>query len=223
MSSRAKTVEPFIRFGDVEKIRRLEKSSRSDELSANEIDETKKQLFERMDFTIDFRKKERRDLENRPGVSESSEIIKQRIDQVINILIKYFDIAQSDQWKDSPIIWEMLSFDNQLLTAADSPYLDALRSAVEQNRSALQKALGTNDLETFTDKLDVVVHTTDARRRTFLQVVESTLQPEAGRVNTVLDTVALPINLLERAVDEIKKELCECMHDQDSAEDNGLE
>lgn len=79
---------------------------------------------------------------------------------VIHLLISALDL-RSKEWKNAPGIWELLSFDAEVLNDADTPLPDALREAVNQTQHLFHTAI---DPEELMQDLDDVIHQTYGRR-----------------------------------------------------------
>ncbi len=90
----------------------------------------------------------------------------------IRILAQTFDLS-SKEWKNAPAIWEMLSFDQEVLHSAATPLPQALQSALTIMRPSLGDVV---DIDELGEDLDEVIHQTAARRN----VIEKTLIAAIG-------------------------------------------
>ncbi len=101
--------------------------------------------------------------------------VQSAITDVIRLLLQTFDLS-SKEWKNAPAIWEMLSFDQQVLRSPVTPLPQALRGAIDTVRPILEVEGLTVDLEELANDLDEVIHQTSARR----SVIEGTLRAATG-------------------------------------------
>lgn len=116
--------------------------------------------------------------------NETRAMLAERIEKVILVLLRFIDL-RSNEWKNAPLIWEMLSFDEVMLHDANTPLPESLREAMQNVESLLPEHVSSEELM---NDIDEVIHQTYGRRTSIERVL-------ATAVNTDLaDTPLLRVN-----------------------------
>lgn len=126
----------------------------------------------------------------------------QRIIDVVNILHQFLDL-HSNEWKNAPAIWEMLSFSTDVLRSPVTPLPDAIRIAKEQLEKNWQSDI---DLDELLDHIDEVIHQTHGRRLTMERVMQSVMDTDVAET-TLLDTHGIPANVITQVKRQVQTEL----------------
>ena len=126
------------------------------------------------------------------------DLVTGKIVHVIRLINRTLDL-RSDEWKNSPVVWEMLSFSSDVLHAQNTPLAESLRAALDQTKGELQEGV---DAETLMNDLDEVIHQTFARRTTIEKVLHAAVN---------LDIAATPLlrvdSIHTRVYDDVREQV----------------
>ncbi|PIP65045.1 hypothetical protein COW95_04060 [Candidatus Peregrinibacteria bacterium CG22_combo_CG10-13_8_21_14_all_49_11] len=122
--------------------------------------------------------------------------ISQHIAQAVRFISQHFSF-ESDSWKESPVVWELLSFDPHILEEEDTFLPDALREAQELAQQDIQNAGGDPDI--IIEEVDAVIHQVHARRKAIQKTMQAVLEPRMANTSP-RQTVQLPQEIVEQSL-----------------------
>lgn len=128
--------------------------------------------------------------------------LKERITDVALLLNRLLDLG-SDEWKNAPLIWEMLSFDADVLHSPRTPLPDVLREVAASLEGMIQ---GGIDVETLVQNIDDVIHQTVGRREAIERVMSAALDTDIAGTS-LLNASDIPANVLGTVQESVKREL----------------
>lgn len=176
--------------------------------------EAREWLFNTSDLTVAPIAIERRSLANRPKVLSPEQlaaiknILTERITRVIEFLHTWFDLKTND-WQMSPVVWQLLSFSDDVISSTEAPILDALDLAIENCLEILEQA-GVMDPQNFMNSLDLVIHQVAARRNAIMSTAEYVIGPHSGKGDLL---EADETHLLTDILAEVRRALTQCKGD----------
>ncbi len=111
-----------------------------------------------------------------------------RIVDTVDLLLVVPEDLRNERWQESPVIWEMLSFEDNILEQKNTPLPDALRDAIEEVRDRVSECgIDPDDL---IEDLDSVIHQTAARRALIIETTRIALDANLSHLN-VLDATSV--------------------------------
>lgn len=172
-----------IRFTDEQTLQQVRSAAEQADLSHQETAAIIGNLFDatklKIESTVDRRSSERGSVEyGTPEWEKLRVLLAQKIVQVIQLLNRTLDL-HSNEWKNSPVIWEMLSFDSEILHGANTPLPEALRTAIDRTRGELQGGVDPNQLM---EDIDEVIHQTFSRRSAIERVLDMAVVSDISHV-----------------------------------------
>ncbi|MFA6024364.1 MAG: hypothetical protein WC777_04085 [Candidatus Gracilibacteria bacterium] len=107
-----------------------------------------------------------------PSSVDSFDLIRGNADKAIRFIDKARLLSGPTglDWKNAPVLWEILSFRDDLISGAESPLAQALAEAVA---AAAEDILPVQFRPALLEDLDAVVHQTYLRRRAILDAIQT--------------------------------------------------